>query len=76
MQEQFARNVWAMNLELQTEAAKQIYIDAGNINWSTLSLPEQDQAMFDILILMTTSASPNRSDLIESPYRNIPRKKL
>ena len=76
MQEQFARNVWAMNLELQTEAAKQIYIDAGNINWNTLSLPEMDQAMFDILILMTTSASPSRSVLIESPYRNIPKKKL
>ena len=65
-----------MNLELETEAAKQIYIDAGNINWSTLSLPEMDQAMFDILILMTTSASPSRSVLIESPYRNIPKKKL
>ena len=65
-----------MNLELQNEAAKKIYIDAGNISWTTLSLPEMDQAMFDILILMTTSASPSRSVLIESPYRNIPKKKL
>ena len=65
-----------MNLELQTEAAKKIYIDAGNINWNTLSLPEMDQAMFDILILMTTTASPSRSVLIDSPYRNIPKKKL
>ena len=76
MQEQFARNVWAMNLEVQTEAAKQVYINAGNINWNSLSLPEMDQAMFDILILLTTTASPSRSVLIDSPYRNIPKKKL
>ena len=65
-----------MNLELQNEAAKKIYIDAGNISWTTLSLPEMDQAMFDILILLTTTASPSRSVLIDSPYRNIPKKKL
>ena len=76
MKEQFARNVWSMNLEVQTEAAKQVYIKSGNINWNSLTLTEMDQAMFDILILLTTTASPSRSVLIDSPYRNIPKKKL
>ena len=76
MQEQFARNVWAMNLEVQTEAAKKVFINSGNINWNSLTLTEMDQAMFNILILLTTTASPSRSVLIDSPYRNIPKKKL
>ena len=32
--------------------------------------------MFDILILVATTASPSRSVLIDSPYRNVPKKKL
>ena len=62
-----------MGLELQTEAAKQIYIDAGNVNWSTLSLPEMDQAMFDILVLMSTSASPSRSVSDQRRKYDLPR---
>ena len=65
-----------MNLEVQTEAAKQVFIKSGNLNWASLSLDEQDRAMFDILILVTTTASPSRSILIDSPYRNVPKKKL
>ena len=65
-----------MNLEVQTEAAKQVFIKSGNLNWGSLSLQEQDQAMFDILILVATTASPSRSILIDSPYRNVPKKKL
>ena len=76
VRDQFARNVWSMNLEVQTEAAKQVFIKSGNLNWASLSLDEQDRAMFDILILVTTTASPSRSILIDSPYRNVPRKKL
>ena len=76
MQEQFARNVWAMSLEVQTEAAKQVYIKSGNINWNSLTLAEKDQAMFNILILLTTTAAPGRSVLVDSPYRNIPKRKL
>ena len=76
MKDQFARNVWSMNLEVQTEAAKQVYIRSGNLNWTSLSLEEQDKAMFDILILLITCASPSRSILLDNPYRNVPRKKL
>ena len=76
MKDQFARNVWSMNLEVQTEAAKQVFIKSGNINWNSLTLTEQDQAMFNILILLATTASPSRSVLIDSPYRNVPKKKL
>ena len=65
-----------MNLEVQTEAAKHVFIKSGNLNWNSLTLQEQDQAMFDILILVATTASPSRSILIESPYRNMPKKKL
>ena len=65
-----------MNLEVQTEAAKQVFIKSGNLNWAALSLEEQDKAMFDILILLITCASPSRSILIDNPYRNVPRKKL
>ena len=65
-----------MNLEIQNEAAKQIFIRSGNLNWNSLNLHEQDKAMFDILILLTTTASPSRSILIDNPYRNVPRKKL
>jgi hypothetical protein len=61
---------------VQTEAAKRVFIKSGNLNWSSLSLDEQDRAMFDILILVTTTASPSRSVLIDSPYRNVPKKKL
>ena len=76
MEEQFARNVWAMNLEVQNEAAKQVYIQSGNLNWNSLTLAEKDQAMFNILILLTTTAAPGRSVLVDSPYRNIPKRKL
>ena len=76
MQEQFARNVWAMSLEVQNEAAKQVYIQSGNLNWNSLTLAEKDQAMFNILILLTTTAAPGRSVLVDSPYRNIPKRKL
>ena len=76
VRDQFARNVWSMNLEVQTEAAKQVFIKSGNLNWATLSLEEQDRAMFDILVLVITCAAPSRSILIDNPYRNVPRKKL
>ena len=75
VKDQFARNVWSMNLEVQTEAAKQVFIKSGNINWNSLTLTEQDQAMFNILILLATTASPSRSVLIDSPYKNVPKKK-
>ena len=65
-----------MNLEVQTEAAKQLFIKSGNLNWNSLSVEEQDKAMFDILILLTTCASPSRSILIDNPYRSVPKKKL
>ena len=65
-----------MQLEVETDAAKRVFIKAGNLNWSDLSLDEQDRAMFDILILVATTASPSRSVLIDSPYRNVPKKKL
>ena len=76
MKDQFARNVWAMNLEIQTEAAKKLFITSGNLNWSSMSVEEQDTAMFNILILMATCASPSRSLLIDNPYRSVPKKKL
>ena len=76
VRDQFARNVWSMNLEVQTEAAKHVFIKSGNLNWASMSLEEQDQAMFDILVLVITCAAPSRSILIDNPYRNVPRKKL
>ena len=65
-----------MNLEVQNEAAKKVFVKSGNLNWASLSLPEQDKAMFEILILVACTASQSRSVLIESPYRNMPKKKL
>ena len=41
-----------------------------------MSVEEQDTAMFNILILLTTCASPSRSILIDNPYRSVPKKKL
>ena len=76
VRDQFARKVWSMGLEVQSETAKQVYIESGNLNWGNLSLDEQDRAMFDILILVITTAAPSKSILIDSPYRNVPRKKL
>ena len=65
-----------MGLEVQSETVKQVFIKSGNLSWASLSLDEQDRAMFDILILVTTTAAPSKSILIDSPYRNVPRKKL
>ena len=59
-----------MNLELTDENAKQIFIQAGNINWNTLSLEQQDAKMFEILILLITTAAPNKSILLDNAYRN------
>ena len=71
VRDQFARNVWSMGLEVGSETAKQVYIEAGNLNWGNLSLDEQDRAMFDILILVITTAAPSKSILIDSPYTNL-----
>ena len=65
-----------MGLEVVSETAKRVYIKAGNLNWGSLSLAEQDRAMFNIIILVITTAAPSKSILIDSPYRNVPRKKL
>ena len=46
-----------MNLEVQNEAAKKVFVKSGNLNWASLSLPEQDKAMFEILILVACTAS-------------------
>ena len=65
-----------MNLEVTDENSKQIFIQAGNINWSTLSLEQQDAKMFEILILLITTAAPNKSILLDNAYRNVPKKKI
>ena len=65
-----------MGLEVTDETAKQIFIKAGNINWSSLSLEQQDSTMFEILILVITTAAQNKSILIDNPYRNVPKKKI
>ena len=65
-----------MGLEVVDEAAKQVFIKAGNLNWGSLSLVEQDIAMFEIMVLVITTATPSKSILMDNPYRNVPRKKL
>ena len=65
-----------MNLEVTDENSKQIFIQAGNINWSTLSLEQQDAKMFEVLILLITTAAPNKSILLDNAYRNVPKKKI
>ena len=65
-----------MGLEVVDETAKQVFIKAGNLNWGSLSLVEQDIAMFEIIVLVITTATPSKSILMDNPYRNVARKKL
>ena len=65
-----------MGLEVVDETAKQIFIKAGNLNWSSLSLEQQDLVMFEIIVLVITTAAPSKSILLDNPYRSVPRKKL
>ena len=71
-----ARNVWSVNLNVETESERRLYIKSGSINWSELELEEQDAAMIDIVILLIVTATPSRSILVDSPYRNVPKQKL
>ena len=71
-----ARNVWSVNLNVETESERRLYIKSGSINWNELELEEQDAAMIDIIILLIVTATPNRSILVDSPYRNVPKQKL
>ena len=53
---QYARNVWTTGLEIGSEAAKSVFIKAGNLHWSTATLAQQDEAMFSILLLLITTS--------------------
>ena len=76
MKDQVARNVWSVNLNVETESERRLYIKSGSINWNELELEEQDAAMIDIIVLLTVTATPNRSILCDNPYRNVPKQKL
>ena len=65
-----ARNVWSMNLNVENESEKRMYIRSGTINWNQLQLEEQDAAMIDIIILLIVTAIPSRSILCDNPYRD------
>ena len=71
-----ARNVWSMNLNVENESEKRLYIRSGTINWNQLQLEEQDAAMIDIIVLLIVTATPSRSILCDNPYRNVPRQKI
>ena len=73
---QFARNVWSTGLEVNSNAAKTVFIKAGNLNWATATLAQQDEMMFATLILVITTTVPTRSILVDNPYRGVPSKKL
>ena len=76
MKDQVARNVWSVNLNVENESEKRLYIKSGTINWNQLQLEEQDAAMIDIIVLLIVTATPSRSILCDNPYRNVPKQKL
>ena len=47
-----ARNAWSVNLNVENESEKRLYIKSGTINWNQLQLEEQDAAMIDIIVLL------------------------
>ena len=71
-----ARNVWSVNLNVENESEKRLYIKSGTINWNQLELEEQDAAMIDIIVLLIVTATPSRSILCDNPYRNVPKQKI
>ena len=76
MKDQVARNVWSVNLNVETESERRLYIKSGTINWNQLELEEQDAAMIDIIVLLIVTATPSRSILCDNPYRNVPKQKI
>ena len=73
---QFSRNVWVNNLQIDNETQRNLFVAKGNFHWLSTSIEEQAKMMFQLLILLTVECPPNRSILINTKFRGMPIKKL